>query len=155
MNEINLELQDKLVMFNGAEDTLAAKELEVNRMAGKYKTNTNRMYIYETEKDKLSIRLSEAEFRIKELTVINENQSGQIAFVSKHENERETSWLNEIKKNETLVDKIEQLEMEIFHNNTTVLFAVQADLQEAELKIVELETEVEHRKTGAELEQKL
>jgi len=41
-------------------------------MAGNLKTNTNRMYTYELEKDKLSVRLHNAEFKLKELTAINE-----------------------------------------------------------------------------------
>lgn len=106
MNEATLELQDKLVMFNGAATNIADKEAEMNRIAGKFKTNTNLMYAYELEKDKLAIRLAEAEYKIKELTTINEDQSSQIGMFSKHEVNRELSWVNEIKKNGELIARI-------------------------------------------------
>ena len=72
MNEVMAELTEKVAMFNGAEDAMAQKELELNRLQGNLKTNTNRMYTYETLKDKLQVRLQDAEFKLKSYTAINE-----------------------------------------------------------------------------------
>ena len=72
MNEVMEELTEKVAMFNGAEDAMAQKELELNRLQGNLKTNTNRMYTYETLKDKLQVRLQDAEFKLKSYTAINE-----------------------------------------------------------------------------------
>ena len=66
------ELTEKVAMFNGAEDAMAQKELELNRLQGNLKTNTNRMYTYETLKDKLQVRLQDAEFKLKSYAAINE-----------------------------------------------------------------------------------
>ena len=65
MTEAVKELSSKASMFNGAENSLAAKDAELMRMEGKYKTNTNLMYAYETEKDRLAVRLAEAEHKVK------------------------------------------------------------------------------------------
>ena len=72
MNEVMAELTEKVAMFNGAEDAMAQKELELNRLQGNLKTNTNRMYTYETLKDKLQVRLQDAEFKLKSYAAINE-----------------------------------------------------------------------------------
>lgn len=98
MNDAVAELTEKVAMFNGAEDVLAQKELELNRMAGNLKTNTNRMYTYELEKDKLSVRLHNAEFKLKELTAINEQVTKQLDMFQSHEYSREQEWLAEIEK---------------------------------------------------------
>jgi len=155
MNDAIDELKGKVEMFNGAETTLAAGDLRLNKMEGNLRTNTNLMYAYELEKDRLQVLLTDAENRISKLTSVNEEVSSQIAMISKHENEREKSWLAEIDKNKELQLLVATLEADLLMATTHHLYGIQKNLEDAELRVAELEQETEARKTMIELDQKL
>ena len=67
-------LHEKAEMFNGAEDVLAKKDVEMNKMVGQLKQSTNLMNAYELEKNNLGHRLFEAKEKIKELTAVSITQ---------------------------------------------------------------------------------
>ena len=104
MKEAQDELHEKVEMFNGAEGNLNKMQAEMNKMHGKLKTNTNLMNQYDLEKQSLETKLLNAEMKIKELTYTNQDQSSQIALISKHEHERQVSWLEEVERNKQLIE---------------------------------------------------
>ena len=71
MNSALGELRDKVEMFNGAEDALAKKDAEINKLAGKLRTNTNLMHAFELEKDGLMTRMNDATAKIRLLEETN------------------------------------------------------------------------------------
>ena len=155
MNEVMAELTEKVAMFNGAEDAMAQKELELNRLQGNLKTNTNRMYTYETLKDKLQVRLQDAEFKLKSYTAINEQVTRQLDMFQQHQYSREQEQLAEIEKNKQLNAQIKDLEEQLLYVNTHAVYNLKMEKREATTRISQLEQEIDALKQAAELNMKL
>jgi hypothetical protein len=89
-------------MFNGAEDSLKAKDQSAAKIEGNLRTNTNLMYAYELEKDRLAVLLTDAEKKVQKVTSVNEQVTLQIAQMSKYVSDNENTTIAEIKKNREL-----------------------------------------------------
>ena len=117
--------------------------------------NTNLMHAYELEKNNLGHRLFEAKEKIKELTAVANAQGQQLGMISRHEFEREKSWIAEIQKNEELRAMLHKADHEVFVANTTTLFGLNQTIDEQNVRIAKLHTEKDLRKQAQELDAKL
>ena len=129
------ELKEKADIFFGAKDAIEKKEAERRKMEAKLTVNTKLMYAYRLERDNLENRMFEAKDKIAELEKVNDTQSAQIAFVNNHEHERERSWLAEIDRNDELQKLLEQADLALFRNETTVLFGLKQTIEDQDLRI--------------------
>ena len=112
------------------------------------------MNAFEKEKDQFAEKYHHADIHVKQLQEINDEQSKQIANFNYHENERERQMILTMKENANLKEEIELLDQEMRKQETTTLFGMQQTIDEHEKKIAELETEIESRKIGGELDTK-
>ena len=149
------ELKEKTAMFNGADDEIYKAKNTLQKLQTKYDVNTEKMYQYELEKEHLGQKLLDAEERLLDLEQINSTNAQRLDAIADIKYKAEAGLLIECERNEALLAENKMLEDKLVQAQTSDLFAVQQTLAETELENVELKTENDNRRKGAELDARI